>query len=237
MSERDPDLEEMLGSKDTEQDLDLDALFAGVQGRVRDAEASPAYRMKSQATQLRRLLGVGALLFVLIVSLMTGQREDLGRYPPELLALFFGSLGTLCVLAVFVALRPIHRPPLSPVQTWGLAGLTVLAACALAIVPNLHAHVLARAAAPSLLAHATPCMLYGFLFGLPVFAALRFLARGSDTVARVLAASAAGLAGNMVLELHCPIGGAAHLLAGHAMVVVAYVVGMTLIEVLMPQRA
>ena len=87
-----------------------------------------------------------------------------------------------------------------------------------------------------LMRHASPCMIYGFVFGLPVYGALRFLDPGSSHAARIIAACAAGLAGNMVLELHCPMGGSTHLMAGHASIIVVYVLGVFLIEAMLRAR-
>ena len=278
-TERDPEIETYLRPLKAEDEpaIDLDSLFEGVQIRVREAETKPIFRLKTQPTSRRQLMAFAAFAMVLLIALFTGKRADISDYPPTFFAIYFGSLGLLFGLSLFVSLRPIHRPPLSYWQTWGLAVLSVVATCVLAITPGLRTYL---ATPPSndvlLFAHAAPCMAYGFAFGLPVYLALRLLDRGSSLgsvlkvtsplrgdstlpaaissrskivdissargramqptlstdqstlllgqslISRLLAASAAGLAANMVLELKCPIGGSAHLLVGHAMLVVVF---------------
>ncbi|HJL04194.1 MAG TPA: NrsF family protein [Polyangiaceae bacterium LLY-WYZ-15_(1-7)] len=233
--ERRAELEALLGRPEATPELDLDGLFAGVRERVEDAERSPSFRLKAQSTPRRRLLGLLAVLGVIAANLLLGTRPDLGTYGPGLLAASFGSLGVLVLLAVFAALRPTHRPPLPRWQVAALTAASLAATVVLAVVPGYHAHAALPEAGRALGSHALPCLVYGFLVGVPVYAALRLLDRGSP-LSRVVAASAAGLAGNLVLELHCPTGGPAHLLAGHAGVVALYVVGVGLLEAALRHR-
>ena len=64
--------------------------------------------------------------------------------------------------------------------------------------------------------------------GVPVYVALRLLDRGSSATASLLAACAAGLTGNLVLQLHCPVDGVEHLMATHFSVALLFLVGLGL---------
>lgn len=234
-AELDPELAALLSSVDElPEPHEIDALYGGVRGHVVAAKASPVERLRAQPTWRRRLLGV--LMFVFIVGITTGtqQRADLAAYPLGYLAIYFGSIATLLVLCAFAALRPVHRPSLSRVTGLGLGALAIVATVILAVIPGFHAH--ASVPEGSLLSHASPCFVYGFLVGAPVFAALRVLDRGNP-LGRVLAASAAGLTGNLVLELQCPSAGIDHLVLGHAGVVALYVLGVLALEWALRPRA
>ncbi len=223
-------LEPLLGTAQDGGVADLDALFAGVSKQIATAEKKPAFRLKSQASSTRRMLGVLGFLMVVGLTLVTGPRADLADYPPHLLAMYLGSFAVLVLGSITMALRPLHRPALEGWRRWAFPILCVVATFGLVLIPGVHDHVAMRPGeAGGLLSHATPCATYGFALGLPIYALLRLLDRG-DSLGRLHAACAAGLAGNVVLELHCPVGGSSHLLAGHAMVLVVYVGGMMLIE-------
>ena len=73
----------------------------------------------------------------------------------------------------------------------------------------------------------SPCGLVGALVALPVYLLVRLLDRGSSLSA-VAAGTAAGLAGNTFLQMHCANTGTAHMALGHAMVVVWCVLGVLL---------
>lgn len=234
-SERDPELESLLAAP-AEELPDVAELFEGVKAQIDAAEKKPGYAIKTQPTPRRRLMAFIAFAMVILVTLLTGRRPDLGSYPPAMLVLVLGSLGTLFALSAWTALRPIHRPMLAPWKLGLVTGVAVATTLVLALAPGVHDHITLRPDMP-LIRHASPCMIYGFVFGLPVYGALRFLDRGSSWSARIVAACAAGLAGNMVLELHCPMGGSTHLMAGHASVIIAYVGGVFLIEALLRARS
>ena len=59
------------------------------------------------------------------------------------------------------------------------------------------------------------CMGVGLLLGIPVYALLRLVDRG-NALGNLVAAAAAGVAGNFVLKAHCAIPGTSHELLGHA---------------------
>lgn len=228
-SDLDPELAALLASVDDERPdpSEVDALYGGVRGHILAAKASPVERLRARPTWLRRLLGVLAFLFVVGITTGTQRRADLAAYPLAHLLAYLGSLATLIAVCTFAALRPLHRPSLPKLTGIGLGLLAIAATVVLAIVPDFHAH--APLPSGGLLAHASPCFVYGFLVGAPIYAALRVLDRGNP-LGRVLAASAAGLTGNLVLEIQCPSGGVDHLVVGHASVVALYVLGVLALE-------
>jgi hypothetical protein len=231
----DPELASLLESAEADgPPPDLGELYAGLQGRIRAAEASPLARLRAQPTWRRRTLGIGAIVLVVTLSTVLRPRPDLDAYPLPYLLLHVASLGALLAVCAFAALRPLHRPALSRVTSVGLGALAIGASVLLAVAPGLHEHAVELDGIP-LWRHATPCLAHGLAVGLPLYAALRALDRG-NILGRVLAASAAGLAGNLALALHCAIGGAPHLLSGHVGVVASFVVGTLLVELALQRK-
>lgn len=231
--ERDPELAALLEAAEREPP-DLEALYAGVRGRIRAAEQSPLERVRAQPTWARRLLALGAFVVVVAAAVAARPRHDLDAYPSGLLALYVISVGALLSVCAFAALRPLQLPALSRGTSVALGLLAVASTVFLAVAPGFHDH----ASTPSdvgPLAHVA-CLVHGLLVGVPLYAVLRVLDRGS-AVGRVLAASAAGLAGNLVLELSCAFGGATHLVAGHASIVALFVLGALALEWRLRPRA
>ena len=215
---------------------ELDSLFEGVRRDVDKSGARRLSRLADQPTPRRRLFAFLCFTLIVLGTLTLGPRPDLDTFPPAALAAILGSFGVLLVLSVVVAFRPIYLPAVSTSTKVGLCVAAVGVALAAALLPGLHEHVDARPAdtlAPW--RHALPCLSYGLLAGLPAYALLRLLDRGAP-FGRVLSAVAAGLGANMVLELHCPVGGPAHLALGHAMVVVAFVLGAAVVEWVVVKR-
>lgn len=231
--ELDPELAALLASAEDELPApgaseDVDAMLKGVRGQIAEARKSPLQRIREQPTWRRRALGVATLLF--LVGLSVGAKHpNAAAYPKGYLALYVVSIATLVLVCAFAALRPLHRPTLSRPLGVGLGLLAFLATVVLAVAPGFHDHMSRAPEGLSLFAHASPCFVYGFLVGVPVYAVLRILDRGNP-LGRVLAASAAGLTGNLVLEMHCMVGGADHLLLGHAGMVGFYVLGVLALE-------
>lgn len=203
---------------------ELDDLFAGIQGQVEKSGARPLNRLAEQPTNRRRLFGL--LCFGLILG---GLGTLPAGYSPLTAAVVMGSFGTLLVAAVLVAFRPIYVPALSPVWKVGLCVVAIVAAVAVALIPDLHHHATGEVPEGAFLWHAIPCLSFGLMAGLPGYVFLRLLDRGAP-FGRVLAGAAAGLMGNMVLELRCAVGNTEHLVLGHAMVVAAFIVGVVLVE-------
>lgn len=140
----------------------------------------------------------------------------------------------LLVLAMFMVTRPVHLPARPRWQSISLAclavGVTVIAAfwpLPAAIGAPTHDH------GGGFMAGA--CMGVGLLLGVPVYALLRLVDRG-NSFGNLVAAAAAGVAGNFVLKAHCSIAGTSHELLGHASVAVIFVVGLGLVHRLIPAK-
>jgi hypothetical protein len=113
--------------------------------------------------------------------------------------------------------RSEAMPLLSRGKIFVLVGLGLVAAVVLATMPAPHSlpiHLVGHG--PSALwTSGSPCMYVGLTLGIPVYIVLRIVDRGSPLGA-VLAASAAGLLANLVLQVHCPVTSVGHRLVGHA---------------------
>ncbi len=140
----------------------------------------------------------------------------------------------LIIVAMFMVTRPVHLPALPRWQSICLAcvaiGATVVAAfwpIPAALAASTHDHQ------GGFMAGA--CMSVGLLLGVPVYALLRLVDRG-NALGSLVAAAAAGVAGNFVLKAHCSIAGTSHELLGHASVAVIFVVGLSLVHRLIPSR-
>lgn len=191
--------------------------------RTIGGERGPIAWLKSRSTLARFSLAavVGASVGAAVLSLGHGIRRDLPQYPVPRLALTLGLLGGVCLASVRVVLRPIQLAPLSRGSLLALLAVGALARLGLALLPRSHA------ADPAALAVHDPsvaeCLIAGTLMGIPLFAAVVLAARMPSWTNRLLAACAAGLLGNVVLELGCPSTEPAHLLEGHAPIVPALV--------------
>lgn len=231
MSERDPDLEALLGadSRGAIEAADLDAMFSAVRGRVEAADRRPAFFLRSRPTWLRRAMALAAFVVVGVISGLGAPRPDLAEYPIGRMAIELAALGVLLGTSLWLTVRPLHEPAMSRGKLWALAGLALASTLVLALLPQAHAHLPTGATGDRpLLAHAMPCMGFGLALGLPVYAIARLLDRGARLGA-LMAGVAAGLAGNFALQLHCPIAASDHLMAGHVTVLLAFVVGVLLV--------
>ncbi len=225
--ELDPALEEWLSDaralETSASPADVDALLADVEGSLAKADKSPRFWLRSRSTGARRAIACLACLAVVGVGALTGLRSDLSEISVAWLAVAVVSLGSLLGASAFLALRPLHRPPLAPWARHGLVGLSLLATFALALVgPDGHA---LPAVDGMIREMASPCLFFGLFFGLPVYLVLRLFDRG-PSVGALIAACAAGLAGNLVLQLHCPRNEPEHLMGAHFTVVLLFVVGL-----------
>ena len=233
----DPALERLLAEASQEEaepegGPDLAPVFEEIQARIGEAEGRRSFWLATRPTRVRRAICWGTLALVALLGGVLTLRADFGDYPLPRMMAALGALFVLGGLSLHHALRPVHQPPL---PRW-VGALVVLAALGatftLALLPPAHAGGLEGVGAHG----AAPCLLYGLLFGLPVYGMLRVLDRGGGSPAPLLGASAAGLAGNLVLQLHCPQTDPTHLLAGHFAVAALFIGGIGLIH-LVTRRA
>lgn len=223
--ELDPELAEWLAeAREDGADVppaELDGMLGEVEEEIAGADRSPWFWLRSRATGLRRAMAFAVAATVVAVGGALTLRADFAELPIAWTLTAVGSLAVLLSASVWLALRPLHRPPLPPWVRSTLIGASLVATCALALLAPADT----VAGDQGLLAHVTPCLVYGLLTGVPVYLVLRLLDRGSSALA-ILAACAGGLAGNLVLQLHCPRNDAEHLMAAHFAVVLLFVGGL-----------
>jgi hypothetical protein len=146
------------------------------------------------------------------------------------------SLVTFCVLlvvAMFMVTRPVHLPALPRWQSMCLACIAVGATVLAAFWPYPSALAATHDHSGGTMVGA--CMGAGLLLGVPVYGLLRLVDRG-NAFGSLVAASAAGLAGNFVLKAHCSVPGTSHELLGHASVALVFVLGLGLVHRWIPSK-
>lgn len=220
-----------------EGELDPDALFHEVKGRIEQSSRQPAWWLRSRSTLVRRAIAVLAFAVLAAFGLVAVPRPDMGVYPMARMVLSLAALGLLLLVSVHQALRPVHVPSLPRAKAWLLVGGALLATLVVTALPPAHASHPASlgGTGEELLSRAAPCFYFGILFGLPVFAVVRVLDRGS-VLSAVLAACAAGLTANFVLQAHCPITAPEHNVVAHFGVAAIFVAGVALVDWLLRRR-
>lgn len=230
-AELDPQLEEWLAEaremeSSAEPAADLDEMLEDVEKEMTRADESWLFWLRSRATWIRRgLASLTATLVVIAAGALT-LRSNFSELPLAWSAIAVGSLATLLALTVYHALRPLHEPPLSPWVRGSMIAATLAATFSLALfAPDVGFE---SDHPGGLLWLTSPCLFYGLGVGLPVYFVLRLLDRGGGLA--LIAACAAGLTGNLVLELHCPSDDPEHLMLSHFTVALFFVAGLGVIH-------
>jgi hypothetical protein len=182
-----------------------------------ESERGVAARLRSLPGPWRWLLVAAVASATTAASLSMTPRPDLELYPSGRMAVVLVALFALTAAACWRLLRPIHRPPLSPAVDYAMLIVSAALPTIVAVSPMDHVGAPAGDGAAFIIA-CTKCMSFGAVFGLPVMllaVAARRANVGGPAVA-ALAGVAAGLTGNLVLQVHCPITEPGHVLLGHA---------------------
>jgi len=212
-------------------------LLAAVQQDLA-GERGPRAGLRALTTPVRVALVLAAGLAVVGVGVLK-LRPDLGVYPLWRLALELATLALLGAGAAWLWLRPLHRPGLPRWVPAALLALALILPWVLSALPAAHVGHPASLAGTGddFVGRALACFLYGSLLGLPLALLAALLGRGGRRLARwvVLPAAAGGVAGLISLHLHCPLTSPAHLLAGHAPIVLV-VVGMAVVAHMAARR-
>ena len=204
----------------------IDRMFSKVKTECDENDHTVAGFLRGRSTKARRLIvfsvfGALAIAGWFIFPLVNEQ----GRTTPWVASLV--AFAILMLIAMYMVTRPVHLPALPRWQTWLLVCIAVGATIVAAFWPlpgaQVHTH------APWL------CMGVGLLLGVPVYALLRLVDRG-NALGNLIAAAAAGVAGNFVLKAHCPVPGTAHELLGHASVAIVFVLGLGLVHRWIPSQ-
>lgn len=230
-TELDPKLEEWLANArdaDAGEVPDLGPMLAEVEKDIATAEKRPTFWLATRPTWMRRAIALASAAAVVAVGAIT-LRSDLATRPPAFVAVAIGSLAALLVLSLHQALRPLHRPPLPRGARIGMAALTIAATLLVALLsPHDPADV---GRGRGMLELVSPCLFIGLGLGVPVYFVLRLLDRGAGLGA-LLASCAAGLAGNLALQLHCPNDAPEHLMLAHFSVALLFVAGLGVVHAL-----
>ena len=227
----DPGLDERLRELDaadraTRGDL-VDQMFSNVRAQCDRSDQTLTGFLRSRSTMARRVIVLSTFAVLGLIGwfafpLVAAE----GRSLPWTASLV--AFCVLLILAMVMVTRPVHLPALPRWQSMCLACIVVAATVVAAFWP------LPAALASSTHDHsggfmAGACMGVGLLLGVPVYALLRLVDRG-NALGNLVAAAAAGVAGNFVLKAHCSIAGTSHELLGHASVAMIFVVGLGLVH-------
>lgn len=213
---------------------EMDAMFGAVEERVSRADGNPIHWLRSRSTTVRRALALGSFAVIFGVVAASMPAEDWAQLMAADIVVALAALGVLLTATLTVAVRPLHVPALPRGRVLGLAAASVLATFVLAVTVG-GASIDGHEHTGSFWAQATPCMYFGFLIGVPVYAVARLVDRGAY-LGSLLAAAAAGLAGNFMLQMRCPISDPMHNLAGHASVALVFVGAILLFESIFRRR-
>jgi hypothetical protein len=209
-----------------QSDAQMDRMFADMKSRCDKSDRTARGFLRSRSTMVRRLIVLSVFAALAFGGwFMFPLVGDHARTVP-----WTASLATFCVLlvvALFMVTRPVHVPALPRWQSVCLACVAIGATVLAAFWPYPAAHAATHDHTGGAMVGA--CMGAGLLLGVPVYALLRLVDRG-NAFGSLVAASAAGLAGNFVLKAHCSVPGTSHELMGHASVALVFVLGMGLVH-------
>ena len=212
-----------LGTEPTPS-ADYAELYTSLKQEVADERGIRGFlRSRSTAT---RVVALAALIVALAVYVVVFKpRSDLADAPRGRMIAVMVSFGALAFGSIVVALRPVHAPTL-PARIGRLLLVGGLAAVVgFAIAPAVGETAILDGG-EHFSRMAMSCFMFGSMLALPLLALGCLLDRGGDLVGGrlLLAGGAAGLSGNLFLELHCSLQLPAHYLAGHASVVVGMLI-------------
>ena len=210
----------------------IDRMFVNVKDECDKSDKTIAGFFRSRSTIVRRLIVLAAFAVLAVAGLNTFTLVDESLRD----ARWITTLVAFCILlvvAMMMVTRPVHLPELRRWQVACLVCVAVGATVLVAFWPSAGAHAATHQHSSGVMAGA--CMGFGLLLGVPVYALLRLVDRG-NAFGSLIAASAAGLAGNFVLKAHGAIDTTAHVLLGHASVAILFVVGLGLVHRWIPSK-
>ncbi|MBT8469422.1 MAG: hypothetical protein KJN97_11810 [Deltaproteobacteria bacterium] len=210
----------------------MDRMFTSMKTECDQNDRSIAGFLRSRSTTVRRVIVLGVFATLAVVGwfafpLVSDQARTIQW------AISLVAFCVLLVIAMFMVTRPVHLPALPYWQSVCLVCIALGATVLAAFWPHPAAQAATHEHTGSVMAGA--CMGVGLLLGVPVYALLRLVDRG-NALGSLVAAAAAGLAGNFVLKAHCAVPGTSHELLGHASVAVLFVVGLSLVHRFVPAK-
>lgn len=210
----------------------MDRMFAELKTECDKSDKSFIGYLRSRSTMARRMIILFVFTGLGIFALFKLPMVDESMRDMSWMSTLAAFL-VLLVVAMMVVTRPVHRPELPRWQIVCLVGVAVGATVIAAFWPGSSAQAATHQHATGMMAGI--CMGFGVLLGVPVYAALRLVDRG-NAFGSLVAAAAAGLAGNLLLKAHCAIDTTGHVLLGHASVAVLFVVGLGLVHRWIPSK-
>ena len=185
-----------------------------------EADRGVRATLRRLSTAQRGLLAGLGLLAVLVGILLIKPRPDLSLYPAFRMVYVVSTFTGLLGVGMWVRLRPLHRPP--PLPILKLAAVLVLVAMPFVIAGHPQAetgHPMSMLKGP-FWPTAWSCFVFGSATGAVILGLLQLVdrRRRSPIVMVVVGAAVMGVAGNLSLQLYCPVTAPSHLLAGHATV-------------------
>ena len=222
-----------LDAPDAPQNEELmDRMFIDTKARCDKNDRTVTGFLRSRSTVARRLIVLTVFSVLAIAGWfafpLVGDQARTAQWTASLV-----TFCVLLVLAMFMVTRPVHLPALPRWQSVCLACIAVGATVLAAFWPYPAAQAATHDHTGGVMAGA--CMGVGLLLGVPVYALLRLVDRG-NAFGSLVAAAAAGLAGNFVLKAHCSVPGTSHELLGHASVAVVFVLGLGLVHRWIPSK-
>ena len=217
-------LRSMQGSDDDVSDPTFDALYSGVSAQCSADDKRLSGFFRSKPTSVRRLFAIIAFVVIAVLSLMMVPPVSTAAIGLRWIATST-AYAVLLLFTLVMAIRPLYIPALSVRSIWALSLLAIVATCVAAFMPATQI----SPTSSETFSHASACMGMGLLIGLPVYGVVRALDRGNP-LGGLLAAAAAALGGNLVLQMHCPLGDATHILMGHSSVAIIFVAGLGLLH-------
>jgi hypothetical protein len=189
-----------------------------------EAERGLLDAVRSRPTTQRIVLALVLVMVWIGTVLLFSRRPDFGVFPKGRMSLDILLMAAPLIVAIVVALRPLHRPAL---PRWVRPAVLVAAAIgviAVIALPMAHADHPASTAGvgDDLAKRAIGCFMYGTIFAALTVLGLRALCRGPGRlwIPSLVVGAGAALAGSLALYLHCPITHALHMWLGHATVLV-----------------
>ncbi|MEP7049717.1 MAG: hypothetical protein ABJB12_05160 [Pseudomonadota bacterium] len=184
--------------------------------------------LRSRSTRMRLVLSIGLPVLFMMRELLR-QRVPWRTFgAPRLLAgsallAFLGLVANSALQPLPIARRAARLRVALAVFAWCTPCLLWFVADARATTDELSAGFGWRS---------LNCFVYGSALASPTFTLLWALQRGLRVSFRVwaLAAAMAGIAANLILMLHCPLIGRAHLLTGHLSIGLAWLIGVASAE-------
>jgi hypothetical protein len=201
--------------------LNLEKMHAELEGKIAREQGFAAW-LRSRPTPVRAMLASFVLCVIVVGTMAIWLRPDFDVYPAGRMQAVLLSIAGLIVLELVLVLWPLQLPAAPP---WLMGAAVICAPIGLFFwysAPAAHlAHprsIPAEGVGTSAW-HAVRCLVVGSIVAGGFYALLRGLDRGG-TNRLLLMAACAGLAGNLLLQLHCPMTSPMHLVIGHLGVVV-----------------